>query len=284
MRITYPTYPQPIITHPATGQNWYLEVSNAGILRAAGTTTDAPTPKSRLRLVDPTGSAGYQLGLNTDVTPTVTATALTTPREGNYQDLSVWGVNGREWNLRVTAGGSITITAISSDWPMVEHPKIREGFPIQGVTGARYDRSTWRLTVSDAGILSVNGRNAPTDILELPNDPNATPFYLRSDDDSISCQLFINESGILQVHTFFPQLHVDLPYTILLISPSGYRFPLAVDGNGVLYIDDGLEAIDHANEWPLVLQSRNNILYVVDNRFPAPVPGGRGRGYGRRRE
>jgi len=275
---TYPTYPQPIIPHPTTGRNWYLELTNGGTLRAGGTTTDAATPVSRLRLVDPTGQAGYKIGLNTDPTPVVTATPLSSARDGNYQDLSVWAMNGREWNLRVTSGGTITATAISSDWPMLRpqrNDSTGHALPSYNAL-SQFEPGAWRLTVNDGGVSIATG----PEILPIREWQRQ---YLLDDTGENAWELLC--------YSPIPSLIVSGPlaptlaqyYDMLLISPSGLHFTLSVDSNGILFIDSGLEDIDAQNEWPLVMQSRSNVLYVVDKRFPPPVPGGRGRGYGRRR-
>ena len=273
---TYPTYPQPIIPHPVTGLNWYLELTHGGTLRAGGTTTDAPTPLSRLRLVDPTGHAGYKIGLNSDATPVVTATPLDSARDGNYQDLSVWAINGREWNIRVTAGGTITATAIASDWPTLLRPQTdRAGHPIPSSLSGVFDGATWSLTVNEGGVMLTEG----------PSHHPITQgqrMNLLSNDGTVSYELAYITGGVL--FTLGPNDAANAQhYDALLVSPSGLRFSLSVDANGVLFIDNGLEDIDAQNEWPLVMQSRSGILYVVDKRFPPPVPGGRGTGYGRRR-
>lgn len=272
---TYPRFTQPIIAHPSTGLNWYLELSNAGILRAGGTTTDPATPTSRLRLVDPTGRAAYQIGLNSDSTPTVIASPLHDPKLGNYQDLSVYSVNGREWNLRVTSGGSLTIQAIDSDWPMLEPPQGVEGYGIPSSLNGVFDGAMWQLTVRDSGVTDTTGPNF------LPVQQGER-ISIRADDDSCSWQLAYRTDGVL--FTVGPNdVNLARYHEVLLVSPNGLRFPMSVDANGVLFVDPGMQDIDSQNQWPLVMQARSNILYVVDNRFRPPTPGGRGRGYGRRR-
>lgn len=259
---TYPTYPQPIIQHPNSGFNWFLEVTPGGTLRAGGTTIDAPTTLNRLKLVDPTGQAAYRLGLDVSDPPLITATVLSAPRDAGYQDLSVWGINGREWNLRVTSAGSITVNAISTNWPMADQPIFLDS---QG--------RMWHLNVSDAGITEAVG---PT-VLPLTISQTAK---IRADDDSASFEITVNDAGILFVSDP-ADVSLATHYEILLTSPGGLRFPLAVDANGILSIDTAMAEIEARDSWPLVLQSRTNILYVVDNRFRPPT-GSRG-GYGHRR-
>jgi len=261
---TYPTYPQPILTQASTGLNWYLEVTNDGTLRAGGTTTDAPTPLPRLKLVDPTGRAAYRLGLDASAVPTVTATALSTPAEASYQDLPIWGINGREWNLRVTSAGSLTINAISVEWPMLAQPTLLDpsGKP-------------WRLQVTDAGIMETASQTI------VPITESST-VRLRADDDSGSFTVSVDENGVLFV-TGPEAVSLATYYEVLLLSSSWLRYPLSVDANGVLSIDTAMTEIETRDQWPLVLQSRSNVLYVVDTRFRAPIPGRAGRGYGHRR-
>lgn len=260
---TYPTYPQPIIQQ-AGGLNWYLEVTPGGTLRAGGTTTDPPTPLARLKLVDPTGQAAYRIGLDGSTPPLVTATALTPASSATHKDLPVWGINGREWNLRVTSAGSITIKAIATDWPMAQQPRILDT-----------DGKLWQLNVTDAGIMETDG---PT---VLPIMQSTGLVKLRADDDSGSFQVTVDTAGILYVEG--PNDVNDAQhYETLLISPTGFRFPLSVDAAGLLSIDASMQEIDAQDQWPLVLQWRTGVLYVVDSRFRAPVPRGSGRGYGRR--
>lgn len=275
MRTTYPTHPQPIIRQVSSGLNWYLELTNAGVLRAGGTTTDAPTPLTRLRLVDPTGAAAYQLGLSSDAVPTVTATVLSAPREANYQDLSVWSVNGREWNVRVTSAGSLTITAIDAHWPMLESQKGGLGHGIPSSSDGVFDRGVWRFIVNDAGVTSMSGQ-------EFPQILDAERISIRSDDETCSWQLACTPIGTLYV---LGPNHVDDAqyHEVLLQSPNGLRFPMSVDAAGTLFIDTGMAEIDTQNQWPLIMQQKSGILYVVDSRFRSPTAGGRGRGYGRRR-
>jgi hypothetical protein len=261
--ITYPTYPQPILAQATTGRNWYLEITIAGILRAGGTTIDAPTPLSRLKLVDPTGQTAYKLGLDTATPPAITATVLSAARDAGYQDLSVWGINGREWNLRVTAAGSITINGLGTIWPTRAAPAPRDanGFP-------------WQLTVSDGGVLSADG---PQLVVH-----DTTPVYLRASDDSACFEITINTAGILFVTGPLSKELTPL-YDATLFAPSGVSCLLSVDTNGVLFLDPTtLQDIQQRDEWPLVLQQRTNVLYVVDTRFRAPAVG-RPSQYGSRR-
>lgn len=275
MRLTYPTYPQPIIRQVSSGLNWYLELTNAGVLRAGGTTTDPTTPLNRLKLVDPTGTTAYQIGLNSDAVPTVTATVLSSPKDATYQDLSVWSVNGREWNVRVTSGGSLTITAIDAHWPMLEAQQGAQGHPIPSSTSGVFDGGVWQFIVDAAGVTSMSGPDYPSPFTASTERPS-----LRSDDDSCSWELACLPTGILYV--LGPNHVEDARYhEILLQGPNGTRFPMSVDVNGILYVDTGMQEIDTANQWPIVMQQRSGILYVVDNRFKAPTAGSKG--YGRRR-
>lgn len=261
---TYPTYPQPIITQ-AGGLNWYLELSNTGTLRAGGTTTDAPTPLQRLKLVDPTGRSAYKLGLDSGNPPTVTATALGSASEAYHQDLSVWSLNGREWNVRVTSAGSIVATAVSTSWPMAEQPILLD-------TSGRM----WDLTVLDSGVTEITG---PT---VQPIMEGVSSVKIRADDDTVSYAVTVDDNGIL--FTTGPNdVNEAQFFEVLLTSANGLRFALSVDANGVLGVDDGFQAIEALDQYPLVWQRRSNILYVVDTRFRPPVPGMSGRGYGRRK-
>lgn len=271
MRLTYPRYPQPVIRQVSTGKHWYLELSNAGILRVGGTTIDFATPLNRLKLVDPTGSAAYQIGVDSSAIPTVTATALTSPKDAAYQDLSVWSVNGREWNVRVTSAGSLTITAFDAHWPMLEAQQGQAGHGIPSSSQGVFDRGQWQFIVNAAGVTSMSGPDYPSPFIPSQERPK-----LRADDDSCSWELACLPTGVLYV--LGPNYVEDARYhEILLQGPNGSRFPMSVDVNGVLYVDTGMQEIDTANQWPIVMQQRSGILYVVDNRFKAP--GVRGKGY-----
>ena len=261
--ITYPTYPQPILAQASTGKRWYLEITTDGILRAGGTTIDAPTPLPRLKLIDPTGQTAYRIGLDTATPPAITLTVLDAARDAGYQDLSVWGINGREWNLRVTAAGALTVNACGSDWRTRPTPEMLDA---NGVP--------WRVTVSDAGISSVEGPVSGTE--------TSQPVYLRASDDSVCYELTVNTSGILLVTGPLARTLTDY-YEAKLVSPSGIECLLSVDATGLLFIDpDTLQDLQHLDEWPLVLQQRTNVLYVVDTRFRAPAAG-RPSQYGSRR-
>jgi hypothetical protein len=260
---TYPTFPQPIINQ-AGGLNWYLELSNAGVLRVGGTTTDAPTPLSRLKLVDPTGRAAYRLGLDSGSPPTVTATALLQASDASYQDLPVWSINGREWNLRVTSAGALVVSAIATDWRMADQPTLLD-------PAGRM----WDLQILDSGVTQTDGpRLAPI----VQGQPSVK---LRSDDDTVSYAVTIDNEGILFVDGPNDVREAEF-YEVLLTSANGLRFALSVDASGILGIDDGFQAIEALDQYPIIWQRRSNVLYVVDTRFRPPVPGMTGRTFGRR--
>jgi hypothetical protein len=116
----------------------------------------------------------------------------------------------------------------------------------------------------------------------LPIIEGVTAAKLRADDDSGSFSITVDTAGVLYVEG--PNAVDEATHhEILLTSPGGIRFPLSVDASGILSIDDSMQDIDSRDQWPLVLQWRTGVLYMVDSRFRAPLPGASGRGYGRRR-
>lgn len=242
--ITYPTYPQPILEQ-ASGSRWYLEITNAGTLSAKAKTTDQVMNSRRLTLVSTDRSKAYRLGLNAGDPPSITATEVPAAF-GGYEDLFVFSPNGREWTVQVNSSGTLSVKALSHDWP-------RMGSPI--LTSP--DNTPWRFEVDDGGVYQVTSDPTETRLQQ--------PLILRSQDDTTAWQVTIGNDGILSVSD--TALSLGVYYDAELISPTLERWALQVDQNGILYADSITDLINARDSWPLVLAKNGKEMYVVDSRF-----------------
>jgi hypothetical protein len=259
---SYPQYPQPIIRQASSGQNWFLEVTAAGVLQATGTTLDAPTVDPRLTLVSTDRTQAYRFGLDASVLPLVTMTAMPTAAFGGYEDLFVFSPNGREWAVQVNNAGALTVRTMGSSWNVqaIASPGLID--PASNV---------WALSVADPGIYAVDGPQSGAGLNPLG------AITVRSEDNTTAWTVTVDANGILSV------AQVDLAtapqmFGFVLTAPGGNVYVLTVDSAGILYIDTALQdAINARDEWTVVFAKNNTIFYVVDERFRPPVPGFGGR-------
>lgn len=207
---TYPTYPQPILTHPTTGQRWFLSCTNGGVVRPEATTTDAATDLPRVTLVTGDRLKSFRLGLTASSPPSLTLTAW--PAMAGGRDwISLWSPNGREWQLQIdTQTGVPTLKALGTEWPRQAGPPIvtdTNGLPWQvGVSSGQLLQATSdaSLTTRRSGnLLSQDGTTAwqiqvdPTGIIttvELAR--NERTIYLRSNTSASVYQVTINDADL----------------------------------------------------------------------------------------
>jgi hypothetical protein len=276
---TYPRFSQPILTH-ANGSRWYLEVTNAGVLQVGGRTLDAATPIRDVQLLDDTAVSAYRLALTAAVPPLLQTIPLREATFGYHKDLPVWSVNGREWTIRVSQAGAISVVGASSNWPMTPNLGIPTNTPAptfqQPMVAISGGRSEWKLFVSESGIWDLQQQYDPVKTL--------SSAYLWTQDDTLPFQVTVTEDGVLTV--------VDAPstipriYELILVSPGGTFFTLVgniVDHDIILSVTSTLyDAMNARDEWPLVISQHGNYLYIADDRFPPPLPGV-GRRWGQRK-
>lgn len=254
--ITYPRFPQPILVHPVSGQYYYLQIGNMGGLHVGGKTLDPPTNPRRQVLVDAARTVAYEIRLTSVDPPAITVSAALPGSQGGWEDLFVWSPNGREWAVQVLPTGALQYIALSSDWEKLRAP----------LSTIAPDGRAWHLTVAEHGVYSADG-------------PHAAPFTdlghtvrLRSQDDTIAAEITVSNDGILSVSDPI-EGHLAPYYEAELLSPHGAKFFLTMDSQRILYVTDWTAIEHNRDEWPLVVSQNGQYLYVVDDRFPPPIPG-----------
>ena len=124
-------------------------------------------------------------------------------------------------------------------------------------------------------------------------DPALTPdhaLYLRSATSGVRYQLYVegrDPDPLLKVRTddLAPEVPTALATArdIGIETASGLRYDLAVDQNGLLYLESVTDLINARDEWPVLMAMFGNLCYVVDDRFPPPFPAKTSHRYGMRR-
>ena len=81
--ITYPIYPQPVLTNPLNGLRYYLEMPNTGGAPSVkGPISERATDASRLKLVSTDRTASYQLALTSASNPSLTVRSIPAEQGG----------------------------------------------------------------------------------------------------------------------------------------------------------------------------------------------------------
>lgn len=265
---TRPPYPQPVLRHPVSGRSYYLQVKNDGTLDTPVMTGDEPTSIPRVTLVAGDRQTSWQLALSSDIPPqlSVIQRPLIT---GGFDDLSVWDWRGREYTLRIPeSDGDVLLEPIGRDWNIMPSQGIPLSAPpltrIAGQVGA-----SWDWTVNDGGVW----------FLSTPADTqyhHLKTISLWTFDDTLPFTVSTTSDGILTVIDADPDT-TPLRYEFALVSPDGIIWLLRgknVNGDVILELSDELQkAVASADEWTIRLAQNGRSAYIVDDRFPPPLPG-----------
>lgn len=226
-------------------------MTNAGILNLQATTTDAAFDTKRLTLISTDRSKAYTIGLDTSDPPLIIITEKE-PAYGGYEQLYVFSPNGREWGIQaenVGGDGILSVVSLNKVWDTVQNALV--------LTSP--DNMPWRFETADNGIYQVTSDPAET----IRRD-----CTLLSQDDTTAWKLTIDNNGAISVTDTL--LANGKFYDAEITSPSGVRWFLQVDQNGILSMDNIDDITSLAVEWPLVVAKHGKLIYIVDERFPAP--------------
>ena len=162
--------------------------------------------------------------------------------------------NGQEWEVTCTQDGVYRVKALTIDWARARSPILEDTLA---------PGTFWTFIVANDGEYSISDQ--PTQ--------HKQDCILRAQDDSAAYRLTV-AAGIIQVSDPLPVTDARY-YDAELLSEDGTHWLLRVDGDGILSISSEWEdAINRAgDEWPLLLADRRGTMYVVDSRFPPPLPG-----------
>ena len=247
-----------ILESRTSGRTYALTVRNTGILSLARTADPNATQLPNRCLLNAARSAAFSV----EVKDTDLLHPLITLRQRDLglgrPALTLLSSNGREWELCCTVDGIYKVKSLSTDWMKAAAPILDDPNMV-----------AWRFEVSNDGIYQVTS-DATT--------PVRRSAKLLTSDGTVAYEITVDSNGVLAVSDPLPPAAARYA-EIELIAPSGFRYLLRVDPNGVLYIDDEWQiANDQAEEWPLLLADRGGTLYCVDARFPPPIgAGGRSR-------
>lgn len=161
--------------------------------------------------------------------------------------------NGQEWEVTCTQDGVYRVKPLTIDWA-------RAGTPIleDTITG-----TAWTFLVTNDGEQRLS--DEPTQ--------HRRQCVLRAQNDACAYRLTV-VGGIVQVSDPLPASDA-VHYDAELVSEDGTHWLLRVDQDGILSVASEWEdAINRrGDEWPLLLADRRGTMYVVDSRFPPPLPG-----------
>lgn len=164
--------------------------------------------------------------------------------------------NGREWEVTCTQSGVYKIKALTIDWPRAQSPIL-----VEDAAGV-----PWRFEVSEGGILQATSD---------PSERHRRRITLLSQDGTMAFAISVDTAGVISV--------TDVPladaryYDAELVSPTGIRWLLRIDADGILYTDTEWEDATHRadDEWTVLIAERTGQLYIVDPRVPPPGTPGR---------
>lgn len=231
----------------------YLSYQPSGIVDA-----DLTLLKDRC-LLNTARSAAFAFGIkDTDLAnPLVTLTQVDNIHLGRAY-LLLETPDGREWEVTCTQSGVYQVIALTTDWPRAQAPILADAAGIP-----------WRFEVADDGTFQLTSD---------PAELHRRNVNLLSQDGVAAFGLSVDTDGVLTV-TDLPTEQASF-YDVELLSPSGIRWLLRIDANGILYTDSEWEnAVSNRpdDEWTVLIAERTNQLYVVDARVPPPGSAGAAR-------
>lgn len=247
-----------ILRSLTSGRYYEPYLKNSGLIsliyRPAGFTPDHVARIHERCLINTARTKSFYLGVkDTDLAnPLLTLTQHENVHLGRPYILFT-SPNGREWEVTCTQDGVYRLKALTIDWPRARSPIIPDD-----TTG-----TPWTFVVNDGGEHQLSDQ--ATD--------HRQSCILKAQDGSCAYRLTI-AGGILQVSDALPATDARF-YDAEMISEDGTHWLLRIDQNGILSVDSEWEdAINRAgDEWPLLLADRRGTMYVVDSRFPPPLPG-----------
>ena len=247
-----------ILRSLTSGRYYEPYLKNSGLIsliyRPAGFTPDHVARIHERCLINAARTKSFYLGVkDTDLAhPLLTLTQHENVHLGRPYILFT-SPNGREWEVTCTQDGVYRLKALTIDWPRARTPILTDA-----VTG-----TPWTFVATDDGELHIS---------DLPTQHRLS-CILRAQDDSAAYRLTV-AGGIIQVSDPLPVTDA-VYYDAELISEDGTHWLVRVDGQGILSVNSEWEGAIHreGDEWPLLLADRRGTMYVVDSRFPPPLPG-----------